>query len=72
MAHVRRADSFDAWIVDRADADAAPAIADLGIRVEAMDTIFSNPGVASNVAASALKTAASCGDERTSDPGRGT
>ena len=37
------------------DADAAPAIADLGIRVEAMDTIFSNPGVASNVAASALK-----------------
>ena len=46
---------LDAWIVDLADADAAPAIADLGIRVEAMDTIFSNPGVASNVAASALK-----------------
>jgi LPPG:FO 2-phospho-L-lactate transferase len=46
---------LDAWIVDLADSGAAPAIAELGIRSEAMDTIFNKPGVAENVATVALQ-----------------
>lgn len=48
---------LDAWIIDEVDSDAAAVVSDLGLRVEALDTIFANPGTARAVAECALNLA---------------
>ncbi len=48
---------IDAWIIDTVDADATNSIASLGLRVEALDTIFANAGAAESVATRALELA---------------
>ncbi|MFA7265348.1 MAG: 2-phospho-L-lactate transferase [Candidatus Nanopelagicales bacterium] len=48
---------LDAWIIDDEDADHVAAIRALGLRVEHLDTIFANAGVAQEVAIRALELA---------------
>ena len=48
---------LDAWLIDDEDANNAGAIAARGLRVEHLDTIFANPGVAQEVAIRALDLA---------------
>lgn len=48
---------LDAWIIDEQDRQAVPDIESLDLRVDALDTIFANEGVAGAVANRALELA---------------
>ena len=48
------ADVLDGWVIDHADADAAPALEDRGLRVAVTDTIMRTPEVAADLARTVL------------------
>lgn len=48
---------LDGWVVDDADADALPALVDLGLRATATDTMLDDPDVAADVVRTCLQLA---------------